>query len=251
MLDIITKKEYYSFWEDQIADQKNHSLKGIQDAFVLSILRKERGKRIAEIGGGNSRILPKIKDYNECYNIEKFEGMGLGPTTIIDIPGVIIIKSYIGEFDNMIKNNFFDVLFSISVVEHIETDELDLFFKDCHRILKTGGYMVHAIDIYLDEKVRRFKKPDYYLYIKDRKSDFKYLHPAIDTERIEYYRQAVEKAGFLWHSDPSITKGLVFSTKFASNSDLTMAGWNKVSPLLRAIRENMQSVSIKMIAKKI
>lgn len=72
MFDVITKKEYFEWYENKIADSSNHSLKGIQDAFILSNLPCKVGMKLAEIGGGNSRVLEKLKDKNECWNIDKF-----------------------------------------------------------------------------------------------------------------------------------------------------------------------------------
>lgn len=86
MLDVITKKEYFLWYENGIADSNNHSLKGIQDAFILSLLSKKAGLKIAEIGGGHSRVLNQLKDRNECWNIDKFEGVGGGPKEIKENP---------------------------------------------------------------------------------------------------------------------------------------------------------------------
>ena len=42
MFDVITKKEYFEWYEKDIADKKRHSLKGLQDAYILSLLGKKR-----------------------------------------------------------------------------------------------------------------------------------------------------------------------------------------------------------------
>ena len=47
----------------------------------------------------------------------------------------------------------FDVVFSISVVEHVGTaEELAAFHEDQLRILKPGGMFIHAIDLYLEDE---------------------------------------------------------------------------------------------------
>ncbi len=226
MLDVITKKEYFAWFEQGIVDKNNHSLKGIQDGYILSFLDKAQGQKIAEIGGGNSRVLQKIKTTNECWNIDKFEALGNGPTDIKQADGIKIIRQYLGKFDKKIPANYFDVVFSVSVVEHVETLLLEDFFKDCYRILKPNGEMIHAVDLYVGES------------------------PLQGNSRVENYIEAITKAGFKWDTTPQVNKDLVFKPHFASNSDATMGIWNKAVPSLRALREENQSITLKVRVTK-
>lgn len=226
MLDIIQKNEYFNWLSENIADRKNHSLKGIQDGWALSLLSETQDLTIAEVGGGNSRVLRKLSEQNECWNIDKFEGVGQGPTEMMALAGVKVVRSYLGDFDTAIPNRYFDVVFSVSVVEHVPTEKLDNFFADCHRILKPGGMMAHAIDLYIFDAVN------------DR------------LQIIDRYRTAIEKQGFTWYAAPVIDKSATFQCNYASNSDITMHDWNQVVPSLQTIRETAQSVSIKLIVFK-
>ena len=149
MFDIINKKEYWSCIKSGYSSLNSHTLKNIQDGYILSRLCDSRGKKILEIGGGNSRVLPILSKYNECWNIDKFEGQGAGPTKIKRHSKIKIIKSFLGEYDKTIPENYFDFIFSISVVEHVLDDDLENLFRDCVRILKPGGKMIHAIDTYI------------------------------------------------------------------------------------------------------
>lgn len=226
MLDVINKKEYFLWNDKRIADRNNHSLKGIQDAWLISQFGSKSDLKIAEIGGGDSRVLIRLKQKNECWNIDKFEGVGCGPTDIPEMANIKMVKSYMGDFDINIPRNYFDVLFSISVIEHVPIDKVMLFFQDCYRVLKPGGIMAHAIDAYVRDV------------------------PTKRLEIIELYKQAVETQGFEWDSPPKIDKNLRFKSTFASNSDLTLAGWNRLAPSLRSTREDSQSISIKLLAYK-
>jgi len=226
MLDIIQKDEYFNWLSENIADRKNHSLKGIQDGWALSLLAEKQDLTIAEVGGGNSRVLRKLSEQNECWNIDKFEGVGQGPTEMMALAGVKVVRSYLGDFDTAIPDRYFDVVFSVSVVEHVPTAKLEDFFADCHRILKPGGMMAHAIDLYIFDTVN------------DR------------LQIIDRYRTAIEKQGFTWYAAPVIDKSATFRCSYASNSDITMQEWNQVVPSLQSIRETAQSVSIKLIAFK-
>jgi len=226
VFDVITKKEYFEWYEKGIADKKRHSLKGLQDAYILSLLGKKKDLKIAEVGGGNSRVLTVLKKHSDCWNIDKFEGVGLGPIKVKKQRGIRIIHSVIGEFDASIPDNNFDVAFSISVVEHVPVDSLGDFFKDCYRILKPSGEMVHAIDLYVSDV------------------------PEVRNKKVDKYIVEVENAGFNWFKKPTINSNITFRSYFASNSDATMSIWNKTAPKLRKVREMAQSISLKLHAFK-
>ncbi|MEG4857835.1 methyltransferase domain-containing protein [Microcoleus sp. K1-B6] len=227
MLDVINKKEYFDWWDNRIADRTNHSLKGIQDAWIVSLFRNKQQLKIAEIGGGNSRVLNRFKQNNECWNIDKFEGLGGGPKEIQEMPDIKIVRSYIGDFDPYLPENYFDIIFSISVIEHIPKNNIQKVFADCHRLLKTGGMMAHAIDAYVCD-----------IPIPQR------------LAIVDQYVEAIELQGFEWSVAPKIDKNLTFKSDFASNSDLTMAGWNHLAPTLRTTREQSQSISLKLLVYK-
>ena len=74
-------------------------LKVYQDLLIYTFIQQNisKGAKILEIGGGISRILPAIKDYYECWNIDKMEGLGNGPTTETT-QDYRLIKDYIGNF---------------------------------------------------------------------------------------------------------------------------------------------------------
>jgi SAM-dependent methyltransferase len=227
MLDIIKKAEYFDWLDKNIADPKNYSLKGIQDGWILSLFSEKSQLKIAEVGGGHSRVLSKLSQQNECWNIDKFEGLGQGPTDIAGISDFKVVRAYLGDFDPAIPDQYFDVVFSISVVEHVAKAKLDAFFADCYRILKPGGMMVHAIDLYIPDTP----------------------NPQA-LAIVEAYRQSIERQPFEWLTPPAIDQQATFRCSFASNSDITMNHWNKIVPTLRSLRETSQSVAIKLVALK-
>ena len=226
MLDFINKQEYFEWLDQKIANPKNTTLKGIQDSWILSLLQGMENVRIAEIGGGRSRVLSSLAQKNECWNIDKMEGAGNGPTQVIEVPGTQLIRSYMGEFSSDIPSNYFDVVFSISVVEHVSKRKLEAFFLDCHRILKPGAIMLHAIDLYV----------------------FDELHEKVQI--VDVYRQCIESYDFSWLLPPVIDSRATFRCSYASNSDSTMNAWNQSVPSLAPIRKISQSVSIKMFTFK-
>ncbi len=77
------------------------------------------------------------------------------------------MDGYLGSFDSKLPSDYFDMVFSVSVIEHVPLVEYEAFFADMHRILKPGGVHIHSYDVW---------------WLKD-------LQPMF---------QAVETAGFEW-----------------------------------------------------
>ena len=100
LLRIVTKKEYWDAENEGVLElmpqPKFWYLKTIQDVIALDHIKDFKGKRIAEIGGGDSRVLPVLKENNHCVNIDEFKGLGQGPTLKADIDGIEnIIVSFV------------------------------------------------------------------------------------------------------------------------------------------------------------
>lgn len=58
MLKFVTKEEFWKIEDQNPPLTPRHDLKHIQDVFSWNRLKDLSGVRIAEIGGGNSRLLP-------------------------------------------------------------------------------------------------------------------------------------------------------------------------------------------------
>lgn len=132
-------------------DPDNCDLKVYQDLFMYSFLKLNipPGSKILDIGGGDSRILKHFQNDYECWNIDKLEGVGNGPTDI-DTTGFRLVYDYMGNFNTELPDNYFDFVFSISTLEHVPLDDLIAYEnirKDINRVLKPGGYSVHCIDV--------------------------------------------------------------------------------------------------------
>lgn len=131
-------------------DPLDCDLKVYQDLFMYCFIKDNIGKgsKILDIGGGHSRILKHFSEDYECWNLDKFEGIGNGPTEAEE-SDFKIIYDYIGNFNKEIPDNYFDLVFSISTLEHVPQDDIQNFeniIKDINRILKPGGYSAHCLD---------------------------------------------------------------------------------------------------------
>jgi hypothetical protein len=232
MFEFINKNTIWDICDKgflQELDEKkiSYQLKTAQDLVCYNYLRDKSGLKIAEIGGGNSRILQQLGKKNNCYNIEKFEGIGLGPTQEIHLKNVKNINAYVGEYDKSIPSDYFDIIFSISVIEHVTTENLNNFFYDSLRILKSGGTFLHAVDLYLEEE------PSYYW-----------------KERFQIYRGWIHNHATVTPTSTIFNGPLKFTPDMCTNPDNIMYSWNTLAPTLRQLRAKSQNVSILIGGKK-
>ena len=196
-------------------------LKYIQDVFALSELkwlvesgRVVKNPVVGEVGANHSRVLSELTRYSDnLYAIDVYDrSIGGGYTVKPKAADYEIIECLIGDSKGSIADQFFDILFSVSVVENVPASMLYDFLIDHKRILRKGGVAIHLVDFYCDENgsqggivdalVRSFKRID---------SDF--ACPIQD-----------------W----------AFHVSYCSNDDYTMWQWNKVAPSLKEKRANSQ-----------
>ncbi len=231
MFDFVRKKALFTALDEGLPKKLKAAapfhMKTVQDCIIYNHLKDAKNLHIAEIGGGDSRMLRVLADQNRCVNIEPFEGADGGPKKEVSIRGVKNLTSMLGDFDEKIEESSFDVVFSISVVEHVPFASLDNFFADGLRILRPGGLWLHAIDAYIGSE------PD-----------------ATAQRLIDTYRQ--------WASSPGKTEPVgaifegpaIFTADMASNPDDIMHGWGKVAPSLIDRRMKMQGVSVIVASRK-
>lgn len=209
-------------------------LKDIQDAFILARLMHASGKRILELGGGDSRILRVLAKRNECWNVDKLIGESGGPVATRLPKSVRIVRDYMGSFNPSIPDNAFDYVISVSAVEHIPDSKFADAMRDCQRVLKPGGTMLHAIDVYLFDSLSQ--------------------HPyaAITARRIGLYRSLPEitAGGMTWLEPPRIDETATARSSYAVNSCNELHYWNHTVPSLAAVRAIAMSCSLKLGAVK-
>lgn len=231
MFDFIRKPFLWDVFDrnldKEIGKNELFHLKSIQDLAVYDYVKGSSKLSIAEIGGGYSRLLNALVKNNSCTNVEKFQGVDGGPSKEKTIPNVRNVHAFLGEFDPNLNDASFDLVFSVSVVEHVPTSALEGFFKDQLRILKSGGIFLHAIDLYLEDQ------PTAYV-----------------LDRFEHYKA--------WVQNPAVAPiGAVFdgpcrfTCDMATNPDNVMHMWGRVSPSLIEMRTRAQSVSLLVGARKL
>ena len=137
-----------------------------QNLWINDILGQlvQPGMRILEIGANDA--FGNLKGCLRCelWAADPYQGAGGGMLTPPTVPGVLISQCEIGITSNALPNNFFDIVFSSSVLEHVGQRECfydchpvnpspavqelprNLLCKEIYRFLKPGGFSIHSID---------------------------------------------------------------------------------------------------------
>lgn len=139
-------------------------LKDFQNLFVLDqiLTRIPNGGKILEIGGGSCLMMRSLNRARvgkyECWNLDPLDGSGNGPRSeahardgeapMRSLSGIKIIEDRIGAFSPALDPSSFDCIFSVSVMEHIPIRNWPNCFDDMYRLLKSGGFVCHAVDLH-------------------------------------------------------------------------------------------------------
>jgi len=114
--------------------------------FIVDNLPK--GSRLLEVGGCDSRVLKALKYDYECWNVDKLEGLGNGLTEVT-VDGYRMVQAYLGDFSEELPDGYFDFVFSISALEHVEENEENFnnICRDMDRVMKPGAFSLHCFDV--------------------------------------------------------------------------------------------------------
>lgn len=188
--ELFKKNNYDRLFFGKDIDIGYCDLKVYQDLLAFSFIRQniKPGSRVLEIGGAESRILKYFSKDFECWNLDKLEGIGNGPTKI-NSEGFRLVSDYIGNFNQELPENYFDLVFSISTFEHIPIEDEALFENirlDIERLLKKGGLSFHCIDhctdLLLGSIDEAWTNPIIPYFFKNEKTFNKFI-PLIDAEQ--------------------------------------------------------------------
>ena len=117
----------FDVWDNrQLVALKNYLNqfgKVIPQLVEVSQERKRRAQQLVQ------KIL-NVASFDELYNLLGFQ----------------YVVSRSGSFEGL-ADNWFDVVVSARVLEHIDLDRVQQFARDCKRVLKKGGYSLHSICI--------------------------------------------------------------------------------------------------------
>lgn len=112
---------------------------------VLRLLDKKRVQRILDAGYGGGTFMPTLAQIaDDVYGIDLHDKKQI-VNKILKKEGVGV-KLYQGSILKLpFKNNFFDTIVCLSVLEHFKDDELDYGIRELYRVVKPGGSLIIGI----------------------------------------------------------------------------------------------------------
>ncbi|KKQ94691.1 MAG: hypothetical protein A3E68_02020 [Candidatus Levybacteria bacterium RIFCSPHIGHO2_12_FULL_39_39] len=135
---------YQSKWAEDFKDNKQKVLDFWKKYYDFNKIKRlcqlKKESRVLDIGCGISTILHYVE--GKKYGIDPLADEYL---KLYSYPKDISLKKEEGEKLSF-KNNYFDAIFCINVLDHVNDPKKVL--KEAHRVLKNGGFFVVIVDIF-------------------------------------------------------------------------------------------------------
>jgi SAM-dependent methyltransferase len=154
-------------------------LKQMGNLFCVDKIIQTKANQILELGAGFNLYFDRrfgkeceywMADKSGFYEDDVFE-VALKRRT-----NTYYIDTFLGEFSKDLPENYFDLVFSVSVLEHVALEDIGKVCDDMARIVRPGGFIAHSIDV----------------------------SPGSTTMYGEKYYQSLKSSGFNLDMDPDI-----------------------------------------------
>lgn len=133
--------------------QHNGDLKNVQRPWAVKAVLGciAPPARVLEIGGGEPVVSGVLRELGyEGILVDPYDGLDNGPRDFercVELfPHVQIVRDYFGDDMADFAPESFDVIFSVSVLEHIPHRPLTSFFSGVAKYLRPGGHSIHCFD---------------------------------------------------------------------------------------------------------
>jgi SAM-dependent methyltransferase len=168
------------------------SIKGFDRPWLISSHDWRKDERVLDVGAAYSNIPIHVQQTYGCEmwvvddfglkSKESFWTRDRSPHEhIAEHPEIKFVLERLGDPDSSLPENYFDVIYSLSALEHVPGDMTPAVWSHMNRLLKTGGELIHAIDMPFPSNfgVRGLLKA----------AGFELLYPVLPLAmRMKYYR---------------------------------------------------------------
>lgn len=138
---------------------RDWSLKEYGTLFVYDQITANGAKRVLEVGCGYDTFFARHMNQIgvEYWNIDKANahlGIGKNETRFLSVVaereklGARHVDGFLGDAIPELPDAWFDLVFSMSVIEHIDDAFMPNVTREILRILRPGGFSAHSIDVY-------------------------------------------------------------------------------------------------------
>ncbi|MCX6057552.1 MAG: class I SAM-dependent methyltransferase [Chloroflexi bacterium] len=105
------------------------------------------GERVLEVGFGTGLAFPNLHDiYKEIHGIDLTVDIHAVKSVFESMNIPLLLEK--GDVAKMpYKDNFFDTVLMVSILEHLKPIELEQAFVEVRRVLKPGGQMVYGTPV--------------------------------------------------------------------------------------------------------
>lgn len=139
-----------------------YGLKSVGTLFCVDRIVRFQPQRILEVGAGwNTHFDKHFGGMLEYWMIDDVTEIGGASESkdkferaILERKHTRYVRGWLGSFLPDLPEEYFDLIFSISAIEHIPASAKRDFYKDMYRVLKPGGAIAHSIDL-ADEALAR------------------------------------------------------------------------------------------------
>ena len=136
---------------DHLMSEKfRFGLKQFGSLYVLDRIKETRPARVLEMGAGCNRYFDRavgeicdywVVDDAGFYAPEQFEAAAKSRQHTRFVNGLVG-----GNVDELPENHF-DLIFSVSVLEHVPPEDIEAVSDHMLKLLKPGGRIVHSLDV--------------------------------------------------------------------------------------------------------
>ena len=140
---------HFCYCEPSSLDSLTWRLKEMGRLFCIDLMQQLEPGKALEVGAGGSTYFDEaIGQTWESWMIDKpgFYSKEQYELWLKNRKNTKSVEGFMGEFLEELKPEFFNLVYSVSVLEHAPLGDLDLIYADMYRVLKPGGFMVHSID---------------------------------------------------------------------------------------------------------
>jgi SAM-dependent methyltransferase len=190
-ISLASVRRLYDYHVDNIYGA-DFSIKGFDRPWLISSHGWQVGERVLDVGAAYSNIPIHIQQKYGCEtwvaddfglkSNEAFWTRNRSPHEHITAhPEINFILERLGDPDSSLPENYFDVIYSLSALEHVPGELTPVIWAHMDRLLKPGGELIHAIDVPFPSNygVSGFLKA----------VGFEILFPVLpDRMRVKYYR---------------------------------------------------------------